>query len=198
MKVLYALCMVALLTSCATSSSIMTIPANQSVEIDYPGYDVYEVTLKNKSRRGMDVAVISKSTDDQVRGFGLGIKSKAEVMVESESKLVIQNNGNSDLKVSIDISEKNRSVFIQKGTYINFTLENTTDKSIPLLIPTVMNPNLSPNSRSGVSLKVGQEILFRSGGKKYILLTVDENIQKGDVLDVAHILKNRKKALGLT
>ena len=60
-----------------------------------------------------------------------------------------------------------------------------------------MNPNLSPDSMSGVTLKMGQEILFKERGKKYVLLTVDESIQKGDILDVAKLLPERKKELGL-
>ena len=60
-----------------------------------------------------------------------------------------------------------------------------------------MNPNLSPNSMSGVTLKMGQEVLFKVRGRKYVLLTVDENIQKDDVLDVAKLLPKRKRELGL-
>lgn len=37
-------------------------------------------------------------------------------------------------------------------------------QSIPLIIPTVMNPSLSPNSSSGVSLQSGREILYRYKG----------------------------------
>ncbi len=80
---------------------------------------------------------------------------------------------------------------------VNFKLENKTAFSIPLVIPDVMNPNLSPFSKSSVGLKIGQEIFFKGKKKKYLLLTVDEAIRDDDVLDVAKLIKQRKKALGL-
>jgi hypothetical protein len=60
-----------------------------------------------------------------------------------------------------------------------------------------MNPNLSPNSRSGVSLKVGQKLLFRDKGTNYLLLEVTDSIQQGDEIDVAELLRQRKNSLGL-
>jgi hypothetical protein len=86
---------------------------------------------------------------------------------------------------------------ITKREYVNFTLLNKSAKSIPLLIPNVMNPNLSPFSSSGVSLKIGQEILFRVNGKKYTLLVVDDSIEEGTEIEVDKLLKERKKELGL-
>lgn len=79
---------------------------------------------------------------------------------------------------------------------VPFTLHNSTLQSIPLLIPGVMNPNLSPLSNSGVDLAVGQEIFFKVRGKKYLLLTVTEDL-RDEELDVAALLKERKRELGL-
>ena len=50
--------------------------------------------------------------------------------------------------------------------YIPMTFQNGSMKSIALEIPGVMNPNLSPMSTSGVSLKVGQKVYFSPEGKK--------------------------------
>lgn len=80
--------------------------------------------------------------------------------------------------------------------YVDFTLENKTAFSIPLAIPSVMNPNLSPFSKSSVSLKIGQKVFFKKKKKRYLLLQVDETIKDGDVLDVAALIKERKKELG--
>jgi biopolymer transport protein ExbD len=82
-----------------------------------------------------------------------------------------------------------------EDVYRSFTLRNNSAKSIPLQIPGVMNPNLSPFSNSGVDLKMGQEIFFTYKGKKRILLIVDENINHGDVVDVSKLLKERKKEI---
>jgi len=68
--------------------------------------------------------------------------------------------------------------------FVSFTLRNETLKSIPLIIPGVMNPNLSPQSNSGVRLKIGQEIKYKKGGRAHLLLIVDNSIKEGDVLFV--------------
>lgn len=77
---------------------------------------------------------------------------------------------------------------------ISFTLHNSSIRSIPLEIPGVMNPNLSPFSDSGVSLKVGQKIFFTYKGKRALLLTVDEKLE-GQKVDVHQLIKKRKKEL---
>lgn len=77
---------------------------------------------------------------------------------------------------------------------VSFTLRNTTLKSIPLAIPGVMNPNLSPMSYSGVNLKVGQEIFFFDGASEELLLTVSKDLE-GKKLNVAKLIKKRKKEL---
>lgn len=80
--------------------------------------------------------------------------------------------------------------------YYSFTLRNNSAKSIPLNIPTVMNPNLSPFSNSGVSLKEGQEIFFYENKKKYLLLTVTPDLE-GDTLYVNDLIKTRKVELNI-
>ncbi len=79
----------------------------------------------------------------------------------------------------------------------SFTLRNNSLKSIPLIIPGVMNPNLSPMSNSGVTLRIGQNIYFKVKRKKYLLLTVDEQIENGSTIIVNQLIKARKKELGL-
>ncbi len=78
--------------------------------------------------------------------------------------------------------------------YVDFTLRNTSLKSIPLIIPGVMNPNLSPMSNSGVGLKIGQKILFKYKGKRRVLLIVDKTLE-GKVLDVPKLLKEKRREL---
>ena len=81
--------------------------------------------------------------------------------------------------------------------YISFTMRNETAQSIPLIIPGVMNPNLSPFSNSRVRLKIGQQINFRKGLKTYTLLTVSPAIEEGAVLEIGTLLKEKKIELGL-
>lgn len=79
---------------------------------------------------------------------------------------------------------------------VSFKLRNTSLKSVPLKIPGVMNPNLSPNSTSGVSLKIGQKIFFKYKGKKQLLLKVTEDLE-GKKVFVNKLIKKRKKELEL-
>ena len=176
---------------------IMNIPANDQIELDYPEDETYAAHIKNKSFNGLSIAVVDNNTDEFVRGFGLGKKGKAEVIVEGNSKLVIKNENNSNAKVKIQLKEKGFPVTSTTRKYVSFTLRNNSAKSIPLIIPTVMNPNLSPFSNSGVDLKMGQEIIFKHKGKKYTLLVVDDSIEQDAVIEVSSLLKAKKKELGL-
>jgi hypothetical protein len=81
---------------------------------------------------------------------------------------------------------------------INFTFHNGSLKSIPLVIPSVMNPNLNPLSNSGISLKVGQNVYFYPNGtskKRELLFTVDESFQQDQVLEIDALIEKRKKEL---
>ena len=183
--------------ACSNYQISVQIPAKEKLVLDYPNYDVYMANLQNRSLTNLDVKVISKKGEKWIRSFGLGAMATEKIRVEKENQLVLQNNGKQTIKLRVSIDESRRETKSKKAEYKSFTLKNKGDKSIPLLIPNVMNPNLSPDSESGVDLQVGQQILFRSGFKKYILLTVDESINNGDVLNVGELLTQRKKELGL-
>lgn len=83
------------------------------------------------------------------------------------------------------------------ATYaVTFKLRNTSVHSIGLLIPGVMNPNLSPLSWSGLVLNVRQEIYFTKGRKRYLLLVVTEKLE-GQELNVPKLIRARKRELGI-
>ena len=197
-SILLLLSSVFVFMSCSTSKMVIQVPANDSVEIDYPEYESYKAVLKNSLLTDLDIKVLDKGTGEQVSGFGLNNNSKVDVSIRKNAKLVLVNNSSKDTKLKMAIKEeKMASSTTDTRKYISFTLRNNTKKSIPLIIPTVMNPNLSPLSNSGVDLKVGQKVLFKAKGKKQVLLVVSRNIKQGEVLDVAKLLKERKKELGI-
>ena len=192
------LCIICLvLSSCATSDFFVKIPAKKSFEMDFPAYEAYDVSLKNKSLTDVDVEVQDKTTGSFFRGFGLGPRAKATVLVEKEGKLILANPSNFSVGVKARISESRPEPIDPNLNTITFTLANNTARSIPLLIPSVMNPNLSPFSKSVVDLDIGQEILFRYKRKKYVLLTVSSDIRDGEIIEVGRMLKRRKAELGL-
>lgn len=85
--------------------------------------------------------------------------------------------------------------FGNDGT-VSFTLHNSSSESVPLKIPGVMNPNLSPKSDSGVALETGQAIYFKFNKKKYLLLEVGSKLN-GTTVDVPSLIKERIETLGL-
>jgi len=77
---------------------------------------------------------------------------------------------------------------------VDLTFRNNSLKSIPLEIPGVMNPNLSPLSNSGVGLEKGQKIYFKYQGKRTLLLEIT-NQKDGDIILIDEVLKARKAEL---
>ena len=75
----------------ACSSYNLTIPANDRIELNYSDYEMVEASVKNKSDNQINVAVMPQNSEDQIRGFGLNRKSNADVLVEGENRLVLQN-----------------------------------------------------------------------------------------------------------
>jgi len=164
--------------------SIIEIPADSRVTIGNPDSEDAALALKNKSSQGIDVATVNKVSGVQLSGFGLGPFGKATVAVSPLALLELHNTSDNAVRVSYEITEAVKEVADKDEEYIGFTLRNETLRSIPLIIPGVMNPNLSPQSNSGVRLKVGQEIKYKKGGRAHLLLVVDDSIKEGDVLFV--------------
>ncbi|WNJ18184.1 hypothetical protein [Pontibacter sp. G13] len=169
----------------------------QQQSVEFSDLVTYVAKIHNPSSEDLMIRVINRSTGEQVSGFGLAPHSKEKITIRKGCKLVVENEGDQTAKFKVKAGTVDpKYLEIPEGA-VSFTLRNTTSKSIPLLIPSVMNPNLSPNSRSGVNLEYGQKILFKEKGKKHVLLIVDETIQSGEEILVAQLLKQRRKELGL-
>ncbi len=67
-------------------------------------------------------------------------------------------------------------------------MENNTAQTLPLRIPGVMNPNLTPFSRSGVNLTNGQKVYLDLNGKRLLILTVTDSIPHGARIDLAFLI----------
>ena len=166
----------------AHGQSIVEIPADSRVTIGYPDSEDAALVLKNKGSQGIDVATVNKVSGVQISGFGLGPFGKATVAVGPLDLLELRNASGEAVRLSYEITKAVKNEVSEDERYISFTLRNETLKSIPLIIPGVMNPNLSPQSNSGVRLKIGQEIKYKKGGRARLLLVVDHSIKEGDVL----------------
>jgi len=168
--------------------STVEIPAGGRIQIGYPDLENLAIELRNKSGNALDIATVNKVSGEKISGFGLGPMGKATVAVAELGLLEVTNPSSKDVSISYSITEAKPVIVAKDDVYINFTLRNETLKSIPLIIPGVMNPNLSPQSNSGVSLKIGQEVKYRKAGRTRVLFVVDSSIREGDVVLVGERL----------
>jgi hypothetical protein len=91
---------------------------------------------------------------------------------------------------SVPTINEHERVSVHADTSISFTLYNLLLKYIPLVIPGVMNPNLSPLSRSGVTLAVGQQIFIIRDRKRELLYTVPADHAPGTEVNCATLIEN--------
>ena len=175
----------------------LTIASNQSLQLNYPTIEDLAIEIKNLSNQPLDISTIQTVSGEQLSGFGLAPKGRATISVPSLALLQISNNTPAKAEIAINPISLPAPEENPEDLYISFTLRNETAQSIPLIIPGVMNPNLSPFSNSGVRLKIGQKINFRQGLKIYTLLTVSPAIEEGAVLEIGTLLKEKKIELGL-
>lgn len=180
-----------------SQSSTLYIPPNSSIELDDNNYDlngldIFGLKIKNKSLSTIGVRVENKITGEFTSGFGLGPLGKEGVVINKGDVVIFSNNTQKSvkLKTTYFIPQEENNFISKETESISFTLNNSSLKSIPLIIPNVMNPNLSPLSNSGVDLKIGQEIFFKNKGKKILLLRVSDKIKEGEIIDVNQLIKN--------
>jgi hypothetical protein len=183
-----------------SQSSTLSIPSNSSIELednnyDLNGLDIFGLNLKNKSLSTIGVRVENKITGEFTSGFGLGPLGKERVVINKGDVVIFSNNTQKSvkLKTTYFIPQEENNFISKETESISFTLNNSSLKSIPLIIPNVMNPNLSPLSNSGVDLKIGQEIFFKNKGKKILLLRVSDKIKEGEIIDVNELIKKKTK-----
>ena len=171
--------------------SQLIIPPKQIVQVDYPLYKGFNVKIWNKSKFDVGVSARERKTDSLRKGFGLEKGSNAVLEVNQGLYLQFENRYLAPIKVEYALvkglgeKEKTRTPLTPQRA---FYLENNTAQTIPLRIPGVMNPNLSPFSRSGVDLPNGQKIFLDLNGERILILTVTDSITHGARIDVATLI----------
>lgn len=176
-----------------TAKEKIDIPAGKAVKLTYQEFAEFDVKLSNKSGKQVNVSVINPATNKKVSGFGLGPFGTAVLYVAEGNILRLKNTSSKDISLTLSFVEREVKPLTPRAETIQFTLHNSSLKSIPLVIPNVMNPNLSPMSNSGVSLERGQKVYLKRGLIKVLLFTVDEGIENGDKIDVAKLVENMKE-----
>uniref|UniRef100_UPI00404B4EE6 hypothetical protein n=1 Tax=Flavobacterium sp. TaxID=239 RepID=UPI00404B4EE6 len=194
------ICTLVLLMNFLAQGQMLTvkIPAKMNIAVNTPSLASYNAIIKNKSSHEIEVKIVNQKTGDFISGFGLNKNSSETISMTEHGLLMLNNPSENEVEIKVDFEAQEVSTIKKRQKKsVSFTLVNSSLQSIPLIIPNVMNPNLSPKSSSGVELGFGQEIFFAKKGKKYLLLKVDETIQEGQKLDVYELLKTREQELNL-
>ena len=76
------------------------------------------------------------------------------------------------LSLSIQVIPASTTANVGGEDPLEITLHNGSAKSIPLKIEGVMNPNLSPFSKSGVYVTEGTRIFYKDGRKWVLILEI--------------------------
>lgn len=187
MKQLWIL-LLPILFACSVNRYSLSIPANDAIELSYR--EDSRVDMRNASEGEVAVAVFDKMNNDQTIGFGLTKGSWESAWLGTNNALQLKNPSDQTVKIKFKVSGIGDELKSEKEkpAAIDFVLQNSSESSIPLAIPGVMNPNLSPNSHSMVSLEPGQEIFYTMGKTRELIITVSESIAVGDTIDVAKLV----------
>jgi len=175
-----------------TARSELLIPPKQVVQIDYPLYEGFNLKIWNLSKYEIGLTARDKQTDTVRKSFDLEKGSSTRFEVSKGMYLQFENRFLATVKVAFTL-QQGRGGAIKKTSPITpqraFYLENNTAQSLPLHIPGVMNPTLTPFSRSGVDLPNGQKIFAHVNGKRILILTVTDSIPHGARIDVATLIE---------
>ena len=195
-----ALVLLIVLSSCGVSMHTVRIPDGNSMLLiggkdgqnglinPYPNAPEVIATIKNKSAYQVGVRVMDKANKNQVKGFGLNKFASAKLTIEKNQRLLIDANRAAKVKVTFSLpTPVPAKRQLQTSKTISFFLINPTNQPIPLRIPGVMNPNLSPNSESRVNLTIGQEIFLNKLGRRKRVLVVTDDIKNGQKIDVSRL-----------
>ena len=171
--------------------SKILIPPKQIVQINYPLFRYYNLKIWNKSKFDLTISTHNYKNDSIFKKFVMEKGSSALLSISNGMYIQFENKYFANLKVEY-IFQNGPSTKKNKIKPLTpqraFYLENNTAQRIPLRIPGIMNPSLSPFSRSGVNLKNGQKIYLDFNGKNILILNVTDSIKHGDRIDVGNLI----------
>lgn len=166
----------------------LIIPPKKHVSIYLEESLPANVLIKNKGVGELAVSVNYNKNQRQISGFGLDGRATGKILIKKNCVLQFKN-GNDFKKVVHfrleDVYKTKEQVALRE---INLKLINNSSTSIPLIIPDVMSPTLSPNSTSNVRLKIGQEIIFKKNMNKSVIYTVSEKNEDGDKIYINELI----------
>ena len=110
------------LAACSPNTSVVSIAPRQTLALDYPDYQFYEVEMKNRSGKEIEVQVLRKGTEETISGFGLSERGNATLAVEEGGILTLRNTAFTPGKISLQFTEKTQAFSQSRSNSISFTL----------------------------------------------------------------------------
>lgn len=175
----------------AQTGTLEISPAT-SFMVVYSQKEGSRVQIKNRSKANLKIEVQNRFNEAYVSGFGLAPFGNVELNIKASELIRLENVDKVLAKVKVNrLGPRQIQKALASENFISFSLINSGEQSIPLEIPGVMNPNLSPNSESSVRLKIGQKIYFKKGLKRVLLYTVDETLEENTPFDIYKLLQSK-------
>ena len=171
--------------------SSLLIPPKQTEHIDYPLYQGFNVKIWNTSKFELGIASRDKRTDSVQQRRSLDKGESITFEINPGMYLEFENRFLTPLKVEFTLRKGttgNKKTVEPLTPQRAFYLENNTAQTIPLVIPGIMNPKLTPFSRSGVNLVNGQKVYLDLNGERILILTVTDSIPHGARIDLATLI----------
>ena len=169
--------------------NILIIPPKNHVSIHLEESLPADILIKNKGMGKLAVSVNYATNQRQISGFGLDGRTTGKILVKKNCVLQFKNENNFEKMVLFKLEDINKIKEQVAVREINLELINKSSKSISLIVPGVMSPNLLPNSTSNVKLKIGQEIIFKKNLNKSIIYTVSEKNEDGDKIYINELIE---------
>ncbi len=170
--------------------STIIIPPKQVVVINYPLLKGYTIKLWNESNFDVEVSARNQETDSIYKSISVAKNKQTRFNIDHDQYLQLENRFFASLKIEYIIfkgppGKGNKTTSARTA---GFYLVNTTRQTLPIHIPGIMSPRLSPFTNTGVELPLGQKIFLKTPQENLLILTVTDTIQKGARIDVADLI----------
>lgn len=176
----------------AQSTAVEILPNQEQAlripkkETSFLSSQTYRIRLKNQSKKEVSIRIVNRLSGVISGGFGLSPKGKTKLSINSNQQVLVSNPHLEKVKIRLRTLPKTQRLEpVVKTQLRNFILVNSSAEPLPLIIPGVMNPSLSPYSESRVLLANGQGIYYRKGVKKQLLLVIGEHLKENTKIDMA-------------
>lgn len=171
--------------------STIIVPPKQIVVLNYPLLKGYNIKIWNESNLDLGISARNQKTDSIHKSTLVAKKKQITFSVDHNQYLQLENRFFASLKIEYTISKGPPGGGKEKvpGTLnTGFYLVNNTKQILSIDIPGIISPKLTPYSKTGVDLPLGQQIFLKTPRQNLLIFTVTDTIRKGAHIDVADLI----------